>query len=428
MPRTGGEGGGSYRSVESRSFAPTPAPKPVSQPVKVNPVATARDTINQQTQALKNRDVELTKKLEDEKNKYQAAKKPVYEAMDKAASGFEARRQNLLTDAKNAGQRTDKTYETFTTKMEKFANDAEKEAQNAMTLEQLADPANSAAFKNTRGLFETEAQGENTQGLANFGVLSALGGQSANASMQGLGPLTAGQQAAMFAGSQRQAGEAFANTQRRMQALRDQGLTQGLAAHQNQYEAGQGAKRMFAGAVDQRLGMEKDWAALGERNRGEQAGLQSDITGSQMGTQQRRLSGAQEDYGLNTGLNRDITQRQAGLSQMQIGQANADIGTQMTQQQIEQQRQAAADAAEAQQKAAMFQMAGTLGGAAIGAFGGPAGSAIGGALGGAAGAGQGGGSYTAQQPAGQGYNLGLQPSTYNAGGYQGNYYLSNRMR
>lgn len=425
MPRGAGDPGDVPSRVSTGSSA-NAAPKPGAP--MVDRMATSRETIDRETQRLKERDAELTRKIEAEKNKYQTARKPIYENMDKEAKGFEAQRQNLMTDAKAAGQRTDQTYQTFTTKMEKFANDAEKEAQNAMTLQQLADPESSAAFQNYKKIYETQAQGENQQGLANFGVLSALGGQSANASMQGLGPMTAGQQAAMFAGSQRQAGEAFANTQRRMQALRDQGLASGLDAHRYQYEAGQGAKKLFQGAVDQRLGMEKDWSALGAANRGEQAGYQSDITASRMGTQGRALGAAQEDYGLNTGFLRDATQRQAGLSQMQMGQANADIGTQMTQQQIAEQRAAASEAADAQRSAAMMGMLGTVGGAAIGAFGGPAGmaagAAIGGGLGNAAGS-----SYTASSPApNTNYNLGMNRQTYNpGGGYQGNYYLANRM-
>lgn len=432
MPRTAGEGGGR----QTTDWSPSKPQIPV-QPTapKVDTMATARETINRETQRLKERDLALSKKLEQEKSAYQKARKPIYENMNKEAKGFEAQRQNLMTDAKAAGQRTDQTYQTFTTKMEKFANQAEKEAQNAMTLQQLADPESSAAFQNYKKLYETQAQGENQQGLANFGVLSALGGQSANASMAGLGPMTAGQQAAMFAGSQRQAGEAFANTQRRMQSLRDQGLATGLDAHRYQYEAGQGAKKLLQGAVDQRLGMEKDWSALGAANRGEQAGYQSDITGSRMATQGRALGAAQEDYGLNTGLTRDITARQAGLSQMQMGQANADIGNVMTQQQIAAQQAAASEAADAQRQAAMMGMIGTVGGAAIGAFGGPAGMAAGAAAGGALGRGaaeasSSGGSYTASAPAqNANYNLGMQQQSYNpGGGYQGNYYLASRMQ
>jgi hypothetical protein len=74
-----------------------------------------------------------------------------------------------------------------------------------------------------RRRFEDAAQGENRLGLSNFGVMSALGAQAAQGA-QGPGPMTLGQQMAGLAAANRQAGEAFANTQRRMQGLKDQGM------------------------------------------------------------------------------------------------------------------------------------------------------------------------------------------------------------
>ena len=243
--------------------------------------------------------------------------------------------------------------------------------------------------------------------------------------------MTTGQQMSLASMSQRQAGEAFANTQRRVQGLRDQGLQQGLSAHQNQYNAGQDSKRMFQGSLDQRSGLEGSYQGLSQGLRGERSGYQGSIANANMGKQTRALGGLQENLGIDQGFARDVVGRGAGLSQMKMGQANADMGQLQTQQQMQAQTSAANAAASAQQNAAMIGAAGTVAGAAIGSFGGPAGTMAGATLGGMAGkmaAGDGGTAVAPQQaPANMG--LGMQQSTYNpnAGNYAGRYSLAGRM-
>jgi hypothetical protein len=105
-----------------------------------------------------------------------------------------------------------------------------------MTLSQSMDPNNAVAQAN-RKLYETQAQGEGRQGLADVGTLQALGMQNM-AGQLGNVPMTGGQMQALMGANSAQSGAAYAQTQRRMQDLRDQGLSRGYEETDKAYGRG----------------------------------------------------------------------------------------------------------------------------------------------------------------------------------------------
>jgi hypothetical protein len=116
----------------------------------------------------------------------------------------------------------------------------ESEAKMRMTEAQARDPNNpvSVAFRN---FYDQQAGNEGRQGLADVGVMQSLGAQAFGGQMGSGAPLSTGQMQAMMAQNSNQAGQAFANVQQRMQALKDQGVAQGWLQTQNAYNRGVGA-------------------------------------------------------------------------------------------------------------------------------------------------------------------------------------------
>ena len=348
---------------------------------------------------------------------YQSGKKPYLQDLDNSSKQYESGRKQLMREAEGQANDATQTYADLSSKMRKSAEDSSKEAGNAMTLAQLADPANSAAFNNYNGIFQNQAQNEGRQGQADYGVLASLGAKATGNGMAGMGPMTAGQQAAMMAGSQRQAGEAYANTQRRMQSLRDQGLQTGLAAHQNQYDMGQQARNFNQQVIGNSANLQSQAISGLGSLRGERGGYQGDIAGAQSGRAMRGLGNLQEDFGMNQGFRGDVMQRGNALSGAQQTRQDVLEGRQMA-------KEGAAAQASAQESAGNKAMIGagigaigTIGGAAVGSMAGPVGTAAGASLGGAAGNAL--GSQVAGDSMGAGsagrYNLGVQQPVMNQG-------------
>lgn len=125
----------------------------------------------------------------------------------------------------------------------------EKEAKARMTMAQAQDPNNPVAVA-FRNFYEQQAGAEGKKGLADVGVLSALGAQATAGQMGGGVPMTTGAMQALQAQNMGQSGQAFANVQKRMQGLRDQGIAQGWAQTEAAYGRGQDALNRF-GALSQ---------------------------------------------------------------------------------------------------------------------------------------------------------------------------------
>jgi hypothetical protein len=240
--------------------------------------------------------------------------------------------------------RASNTYTTMNPMYRDAMDAARENAQLAMTLKDYMDPNNQVAA-GTRNLYnqegegsfqryEQQAQNEQRQGLANYGVMSSLGAQAAANAMGGQGPMTVGQQMASMATANQAAAEGYANTQRRLQSLRDQGMSNREALRQlgldrgfertdKAYEAGRLAKEDAA----RRMG---EYEAFQDRDIGRRSGISDRLTGiagERRGSEQRaaevlRLA-EQGKLDLGRGVDMDRLARETGLSKEELEYANA---------------------------------------------------------------------------------------------------------
>lgn len=260
---------------------------------------------------------------------YQEGRDVVYNDLKNQSRDLEIQKKGLLSEAESQANDARNVYQNLGSKFDKISSDAEREAGDAMTLKQYMDPANSQAFQNVNNLYQNQAQNEGRAGLADYGVLASLGAQASGAGMAGMGPMTAGQQMGMLAQSQRQAGEAYANTQRRMQALRDQGLQTGLAFHGKAYEAGLNAKDRFRNSLVDREGLTQRDVALQQGLRGERGGFQDQISAQQGRRSGLDLGRLQENYGMDSGFDRDVLGRGNALRASRLGLSDKEFGKNM---------------------------------------------------------------------------------------------------
>ncbi len=249
-------------------------------------------------------------------DKYTPVRDQKFDELDAVDDNYVNETKSLKTEAESSGKNASTVYDNMSGKYAGMTDTAEKEASTAMPLKEYMNPNNAVAtatrdLYNTEGinqqkLYETQAQGEDKQGQASYGVLAALGAQATGAQMGGMGPLSVGQQVAMQAQNQRQAGEAYSNVQRRMQGLRDQGLNanvsnrdkgmaMGFERTDKAYEAGQGAKNRVEGLIRDRRGLEGEYRNFELANRGERSGYAGNIRATTAGKTFRRLGGADED-------------------------------------------------------------------------------------------------------------------------------------
>lgn len=297
--------------------------------------------------------------------------------------------RDQATDARQ--QYTNQIQPRFKDVME----DAGHQAGQAMSLQQAGDP-NNQVHQAVRGMYNQQADNYGRRGLADVGVLNALGAQ-ATAQQFGMGgPMTGAQQQLMMAANQQQSGAAFARTQQQMDRLRQQGIERGFQESDAQYARGQQAKDRYErsignyeGAMDRNIGRQRAF-------RGEDQGYSADIFGTKLG----RSRDTRDTYqGIS---NRDI----AGINQKYGGKLegiNQNIALQNAQ-----------NASTAQITGGVLGAAGSIGGAY---FGGPAGAQAGGNAGRA----MGGGATAAPQAGGgtnyQMYNYGPQPAGQQQPGY-----------
>lgn len=143
---------------------------------------------------------------------------------DQAQGQYNSLGQMASDQYTNLGNQAQQGYDSLGNQAEQnFTSLAAGTQQNFDQYGQQSQDRYNTEAGAARARYEDAAQGENRLGLSNFGALSALGAQAAQGA-QGPGPMTLGQQMAGLAASNRQAGEAFSNTQRRMQGLKDQGM------------------------------------------------------------------------------------------------------------------------------------------------------------------------------------------------------------
>jgi hypothetical protein len=209
----------------------------------------------------------------------------------------EAQSQNYQNESRNQANNTKSVYASMTNKQDDLMNQAQNDSQNAMSLKDSTDPNNAVATQ-TRGFYDQRAQQEQTQGMANYGVLSSLGAQ-ANQNYASANPLTLGQQVAMQGQNQRQAGEAYARTQQHMQSLRDQGLEQGFARSDLAYNRGQLAQDRYGNAIKDRASLQDQGDNAGRQGRAEQSTYDDAVRNAGQSRVGRNMSRDAEDFNLS---------------------------------------------------------------------------------------------------------------------------------
>lgn len=346
---------------------------------------------------------------------YGQQRKGLLDKMDLANAKYEEDQDRYQNEAFQQANDARNTYKNLGSKMDSLMERSHEEASKAMTLDELADPNNRVAAS-TRALYENQANNERMQGQADFGVLSALGAKSAGLGMSG--PMTVGQQMALMANSQQQAGEAYANTQRRMQSLRDQGLNMGFQRTDQVFAAGQDAQNRARDDVHRRADLEsrsvRDQGAL----RGEQEGYGRNILGSKLDRHGRRLDAAGEDRDFSLDL---------GTGRHRASQARDEFALQSKMRQLGQEdyridRDRQDEAALRQARSSMAKnVLSTVGSVVGGIYGGPAGAAAGSKAGGlapdAASAGSASGTAVAPPSYGGRQSIGLGVDTGTSSGY-----------
>lgn len=231
-------------------------------------------------------------------------------------------------------------YNNLNPQYQQLTNNAMSNANGAETLQQAETP-NNAIEQGVQGMYNTQAQGITNQGLADYGVLAALGGQATANTIGGAGqPVTGGQMQALQGANMGQASQAFGQAQNQANTLKAQGLQAGINQNNIDYGEGQQAQQTAQGALAQQGNFENQNA--------------SNTLGAYMGA-------AQGNYNANANLAGVQYGIQQGQDQSQMGMINQTYGAQQQ-----------ADISAAQ--AANAQQAGKLG--AIGSFAG----AIGGGL------------------------------------------------
>ncbi len=179
------------------------------------------------------------------------------------------RSEQLRTEASEQGKSAQSTY-TNDIQPRMKAN-----MESAMTLAEAGDP-NNKVQTDVRAMYDKQGQAARTQGMQDFGVLSALGSQAAGQQFGAGTPMTAGMQGQIYAANQGQAGNAYAKAQQRMHDLQQQGIDRGFDESSKQYDRGQNATKDFIDA-------EGVYAQRGRDNRDELNSYDSDRFGVKMG-------------------------------------------------------------------------------------------------------------------------------------------------
>lgn len=336
----------------------------------------------------------------------------------------QGRMNTLLNHAQDQATKADTTYTN--TIQPSFKNGMEKADNNASQAMRLTDAGdmNNPVQQGVRSFFEQQATNQGRQGLADVGVMQSLGAQANNQQMSAGRAMSGSQMQLMQASNGAQAGQAFANTQKRMQNLRDQGVEQGIAQSSAQYDRGQQAVNTASNQRQGFLNAESQNTGRAQASRGEQQGFGNAISGSKqrvggtdynrdMSQYARNVDRSGQFYNLDTGL---ANQRLSDTQMRNQMSQDIDLGA------ISDERMKAYGQMQAanSQMAATNQMIGAgIQGAATGVgayFGGSQGAAAGSQAGGAVGGGVAGGLNS------QGMAYGQAPQqqrgvSYYGGGY-----------
>lgn len=293
---------------------------------------------------------------------------------DSAIGKWQVKADELQQQAEGQASDARQTYTNdILPNMKGIMENAKGEASNAMTLAEAGDP-NNKVQQAVRGMYEQQAQGVGRQGLADVGVLQAMGAQATAGQMANMGPMTGGQMQALMGANQTQAGMAMARAQQHMQNLRDQGISAGFRESDAQYQRGERARDRYAGSVQ---GLQNSQ----DQFYGQQQGFRNEIGGMNNQTMNVQTGRARDNFDMDNNFSQSEHQLRQGGNVRQIGAINDRYGGQ----------QAGIAGQIANENAGQAQKVGVLGGIITGgatvagaALGGPQGAMIGNAAGGAA--------------------------------------------
>lgn len=190
--------------------------------------------------------------------------------------------------------------------------------ESAMTLKEAQDPNNKVA-SGVRDMYNTQAQGIQNQGVADYGVLAALGSQATQNTAGGGGVFTGGQMQAMQGANMGQAGQAMSNAQAYANKLKVQGISAGQEQSNWAYGKGQDAGQDYQNAIHNDVG--------------QQAGFRQEQSGFNTGTFNATMAAPSDDYnfkvgqaGAAHGFNQQQGNQQIAATGQKYGVQNAALG------------------------------------------------------------------------------------------------------
>lgn len=236
-------------------------------------------------------------------------------------------------------ERLNHVYNQMDSTNDQLGNVAAKSGQYNGSWVDWNDPNNQIATAN-RNLYNQQAQGTRRAGLADAGVLSALGAQ-ANAGAFAGRPMTGGQMQAAAGASQNRAGQAFAMAQQRAQDLQDQGLARGYEQTQAAYGRNQDALNRSRQAqldLNSQIGsdygmrqqMQDQTSQQMQSDLGMRQGMRGEMEGLYGQTADIGTNRANENYGLDSdllGLQHDLSGASGARN---LANSNQFYGTQQT--------------------------------------------------------------------------------------------------
>lgn len=276
-------------------------------------------------------------------------------------------KKSEIDNLRAKGLITTQRYNEMYDEIKNSLADNQRQIDGGLTLAEYGNPDNKV-MQATKSFYDKEANQENQRGVDNYGTLSALGAQSMNAYQNS--PMSVGQQMSRAALSGRQASEAFNQAQKRIQALRDQGLNKGFEMSDNVYKATEKARQNRVDMVQTGADINGKSADSEKDFTKQITGMQNEVTDMEMRPKQMKSSLSGWQYELNKN-------RKSAQFNNKNAQTNALFGARggkfSTEAAKEQANQANSTATDSSQRA----FAGSVLGGLLGAGGQVAGSAVG---------------------------------------------------
>lgn len=213
-------------------------------------------------------------------------------------AGYKADLSKLESETADQSSDAKKQYtNTIQPRLKGIMEDAGREAKGAMTLQQAGDPNNKIQTQ-TRAMYDEQGQKAQKQGMADFGVMSALGAQAAGNQFGSGQPMTSGAMGQIYGQNQQQAGNAYASAQGRMHDLQQRGIDRGYDESNKQYDRGQGAKDRYSKSIGDIDAAESSYQGKTAKLRDERGGYSGERFGIDSNANADRLNMAQQGAGI----------------------------------------------------------------------------------------------------------------------------------